>query len=135
MYFIFVNCTIFSWLQKHYMLIMESLESIEKQKEKQETEMKEGRGNGRKKWRREDGKHRRRKERERKKIKEGKGKKKPQLLRGNFSQYFHVHSFQCILCNLIKIATYTVGWMYSFIVYFFIMNKTYLMPLISYLSV
>ena len=36
-------------------------------------------------------------------------KKNPQLPRGNFSQYFHVHSFQCILCNLIKIAMYTVG--------------------------
>ena len=96
MYFIFVNCTIFSWLQKHYMLIMESLESIEKQKEKQETEMKEGRGNGRKKWRREDGKHRRRKERERKKIKEGKGKKKNL----NFSEVISLNIFMYIHSNV-----------------------------------
>lgn len=61
-------CTIFSWLQKQYMLIMESLESIEKQKEKQEIEMKEGRGNGRKeKGRRKDGKDRWRKEGEKEK--------------------------------------------------------------------
>ena len=130
-------CTIFSWLQKQYMLIMESLESIEKQKKrKKEIEIKEGRGNGRKeKGRREDGKDRWRKERERKKKNKRRERKNST---SHFSQYFHVHSFQCILYNLIK-NSHTVGWMYSFIVYFFllssIMNKTYPMPLISYLSV
>lgn len=72
-----------------------------------------------------------------KKIKEGKEKKKKQL---NFPEVISLNIFMYILSNVyyiisLKIVTYTVGWMYSFIAYFFIMNKTYPMPLINYLSV
>lgn len=134
MYFIFVNCTIFSWLQKHYMLIMESMESIEKQKEKQETrkeeEMEGRRREGERMGSIDEGKRGREK-----KIKEGKEKKTL-----NFPEEISINIFMYILSNVyyvisLKIATYRVGWMDSFIVYFFIMNKTYPMPLISYLSV